>query len=50
MAPDLIADCTCERIPRPPDGHEYGDIDNLSIKGWSQTPKGYHDNILGHAI
>ena len=32
MAPDPIADCTCECIPRPPDGHEYGDIDNLSLK------------------
>ena len=29
MAPDPIADCTYECIPRPPDGHKYGDIEQI---------------------
>ena len=39
MAPDPIADCTCECIPRPLDGHEYGDIDNLSLQAFEAVMK-----------
>ena len=54
MAPDPIADCTCECIPKPPDGHEYGDIHLQSQPKKAEAkvlpPIGCHDdNVLGHA-